>query len=68
MSSSFITKQAAYVSNVLVLSVSESVKRDDPEDDYSECEMSAVERNTLIGQVLTLTSVFNMYELICNPC
>lgn len=68
MSSSFITKQAAYVSNVLVLSVSESVKRDDPEDDYSECEMSAVERNALIGQVLTLTSVFNMYELICNPC
>lgn len=68
MSSSFITKQAAYVSNVLVLSVSESVKRDDPEDDYSECEMSAVERNTLIGRLLTLTSVFNTYELICNPC
>jgi len=49
---------------VMFSSVCESVKRDDP-DDYSDCKMSAVEQNTLIGWLLTLTSAFNANELIC---
>lgn len=69
MSPTYIIKQAAYVGDVFsVLCVCESVRRDDPEYDYSECELRAVEWKVLIGQLLALTPVFNRYELICNPC